>query len=88
VRASTGKQVWQADLGENFYASPVCVNDCIYLVTREGEVIVLQAGPKYKVLARHTLPEKTDATPAIANGHMYIRTLNHLICIGGTKAES
>jgi len=49
-------------------------------------VIVLKAGAEYKVLAKSTLPEKSDATPAIANGRMYIRTLNHLICIGGTKA--
>ncbi|MFC1766797.1 PQQ-binding-like beta-propeller repeat protein [Planctomycetota bacterium] len=88
VITSTGKQVWQEDLGKNFYASPVCVNGRIYLVTRDGEVIVLQAGPEYKVLGKSTLPEKTDATPAIANGCMYIRTLNHLICIGGAKVES
>jgi hypothetical protein len=34
------------------------------------------------------LGEKSDATPAIANGRMYIRTLNHLICIGDAKAEN
>ena len=49
---------------------------------------MLKAGPEYKVLAKSTLPEKTDATPAIANGRMYIRTLNHLICIGDAKAEN
>ena len=89
VVAATGKQVWQEDLGGSFYASPVSVNGRIYVVTRGGEVIVLKAGPGYKVLAKSTLPEKSDATPAIANGRMYIRTLNHLICIGnaGTNAE-
>jgi outer membrane protein assembly factor BamB len=83
VVAATGKQVWQEDLRERFYASPVCVNGRIYLVTRNGEVIVLEAGPQYRVLAENSLPEETDSTPAIANGCMYIRTLNHLICIGG-----
>ena len=86
VTPATGKQVWQEDLGAKFYASPICVNGRIYLVTRSGEVIVLKAGPEYKVLAKSALPEKTDATPAIANGRMYLRTLNHLICIGGAKA--
>jgi outer membrane protein assembly factor BamB len=88
VTAATGKQVWQERLGGNFYASPVSVNGRIYLVTRNGEVIVLKAGPEYKVLGKSTLPEKTDATPAIAMGRMYIRTLNHLICLGGTKTEN
>ena len=88
VTAVTGKQVWQERLGGNFYASPVSVNGRIYLITRSGEVVVLQAGPEYKVLGKSTLPEVTDATPAIANGRMYIRTLNHLICVGDAKAES
>lgn len=82
VQASTGEQVWQADLDARFYASPVCVNGRIYLVTRNGEMIVLKAGNQYQLLARNALPEKSDATPAIANGCMYIRTLNHLMCVG------
>ena len=49
---------------------------------------MLRAGSEYRVLARSTLPEKSDATPAIANGRMYIRTLNHLVCIGDAKAGS
>lgn len=85
VVARTGKQVWQEDLKARFYASPVCVNGRIYLVTREGEVIVLEEGPEYKVLSKSALPEVSDATPAIANGRMYLRTLNHLICIGGAR---
>ena len=31
------------------------------------------------------LPEGTHATPAVANGCMYIRTINHLICVGAKK---
>ncbi len=85
VVAATGEQVWQKRLDGEFYASPVCVNGRIYNTTRDGKVIVLEAGPVYKVLAKNTLPERTDATPAIANGRMYIRTLNHLICIGATE---
>jgi outer membrane protein assembly factor BamB len=86
VVAATGEQVWQEDLDGKFYASPICVNGRIYLVTRSGEMIVLKAGPEYKVVAKSTLPEKSDATPAIANGRMYVRTLNHLICLGDAKA--
>ena len=86
VLADTGKLVWRENLDGKFYASPVCVNGRIYLVSRSGEVIVLRAGSEYRVLARSTLPEKSDATPAIANGRMYIRTLNHLVCIGDAKA--
>ncbi len=88
VVAATGELVWQEDLDAKFYASPVCVNGRIYVVTRSGEVVVLKAGPKYEFLAKNTLPETSDSTPAIANGRMYIRTLNHLICIGDAKAKN
>ena len=82
VESATGKLIWREDLKAQFYASPVSVNGKIYLVTRKGEMIVLQAGAEYKQLARNILGEESDATPAIANEHMYIRTLNCLICIG------
>ena len=82
LESATGKQIWQENLKARFYASPVFVNGKIYLVTRKGEMIVLQVGSEYKQLARNILCEESDATPAIANGRMYIRTLNHLICVG------
>jgi len=82
VVSATGKQVWQEDLDAKFYASPVSVNGLIYLVARSGQVIVIPAGPEFKILSRNALPETSDSTPAIANGRMYIRTLNHLICLG------
>jgi outer membrane protein assembly factor BamB len=88
VVAATGETVWQEDLDARFYASPVCVNGRIYLVTRSGEVIVLKAGTEYKLLGKSTLPETSDSTPAIANGRMYIRTLNHLICIGDATGKN
>ena len=85
VIAATGEEVWQERLGVAFYASPVCVNGRIYVIARDGEMTVLNAGPEYQVLAKQTLPEKTDATPAIANGRMYIRTLNYLMCVGDSR---
>lgn len=87
VVAATGEQVWQQELRARFYASPVSVNGRIYLISRSGELMVLEAGPEFKLLAQHTLPETSDATPAIANGRMYIRTLNQLICVGSKKSQ-
>ncbi len=45
--------------------------------------MVLRAGPKYELLAVNALGEKSHATPAVADGRMYLRTFSHLICIGG-----
>ena len=37
-------------------------------------------------LTRSELGEASDATPAVANGRMYLRTLSHLICLKGATA--
>jgi outer membrane protein assembly factor BamB len=44
---------------------------------------VLAASSEYKLLARNPLKEGSQATPAIAGGKMYLRTLSHLISLGG-----
>jgi len=83
VRAATGEEVWREKVGANFYGSPVCVGDRLYCISTKGEVVVLAAGDKYRLLARNPLGEKSHATPAVAGGRMYLRTWSHLVCIGG-----
>jgi len=85
IEPKTGKHVWQEKLSGVFYPSPVCIDGRLYIINNKGEMTVIQAGPKYKVLATSTLPEVTQATPAVANGCMYIRTLTQLICVKGAK---
>jgi hypothetical protein len=46
----------------------------IYLISEEGEVTVLAAGPTPRVLRRNSLGERCLATPAIAGGKLYVRT--------------
>jgi outer membrane protein assembly factor BamB len=67
----------------DFYASPVCVNDRLYCISKKGVVFVLAASEAFEMLARNSLGEMTYATPAIADGRMYLRTYAHLISIGG-----
>ncbi len=82
IAAATGKRVWREKLSGVFYPSPVCIDKRIYFINNKGEMTVIQAGTTFKKLATATLPERTQATPAIANGRMYIRTRSHLICVG------
>jgi len=82
IRAATGDQVWQQRVGSNFYGSPVLIGDRLYCISRQGEVFVLAAGEKPELLARNPLGEPSHATPAVANGVLYLRTLSHIISIG------
>jgi hypothetical protein len=44
---------------------------------------VLKAGPKFELVSRNELGEECSASPAVARGQLFIRTLGHLWCIGG-----
>ena len=80
--APSGKVHWRQRVGGKFFGSPVRVADRLYCMSREGQMIVLAAADQYKLLAKINLEERTNSTPAIADGVMYIRTVSHLMTIG------
>ncbi len=80
--AATGDVKWQERLGGSFFGSPVCVNGIIYVIDKEGAVVVFRAADKFELLHRHDLGELSYATPAVAQGRMYLRTQSHLVSIG------
>lgn len=83
LQIENGEALWCERPGGKFYGSPVWVNGLLYCIDRGGQVIVLRASRKYELLAVNSLGEKSQATPAIAGGVMYLRTYSHLISIGG-----
>ncbi len=80
-----GKPVWQEKTRKRFYGSPIAIGDHLYCINSKGEVMVFQAGDQYKLLASTPLGEKSQATPAVANGKLYLRTFTSLICVSGLK---
>ena len=86
AKVQTGETVWQERVGGSFFGSPVCAGDKLYCISKRGEVVVLAASDKYELLARNDLGEKSDATPAVAGGRMYLRTWGNLLCVGGEPA--
>jgi len=85
-KVADGTKLWEQDLRENFYASPSLVGDKLYLLTGKGVMFIVQAGLEYKELTRCELGEDCHASPAFADGRIYIRGLENLYCIG-KKAE-
>ena len=82
---SDGKTIWTKkrirNLG-NYYASPIAGDGKIYVTGENGFIIVLKAGETVEVLAKNDMGDSCVATPAISNGHLYIRTLNGIYCVG------
>jgi hypothetical protein len=84
LEAKSGKVAYRERLGASgsFFASPVAGDGKIYLCSRDGVAVVLAAGDEPTVLARNRLGEVINATPAIVDGKLYIRTDAALYAFG------
>ena len=80
----TGKRIYQERVNglSSNWASPVAdASGRIYLANG-GTSLVIEAGPEYKVLATNKLNDSNHASPAIANGRLYIVGDKKLYAIG------
>lgn len=82
LKSDTGELVYQERVGGNFSASPVSANGLIYLLSDEGTTTVIAAGAGFKVLATNPLGEKVQASMALSQNHIFIRTAGNLYSIG------
>jgi outer membrane protein assembly factor BamB len=84
VEARDGNLVWQERLKvkAQFSASPVAGDGKVYLVNEEGTTVVVQVGDQPRVLATNKLDETLLATPALSGGALFLRSDQHLYCIG------
>lgn len=72
----TGELIYQERVGAACAASPLAADGRIYLVSDRGETVILSAGPTFDIIARNPLEESVQATPAISQGSLFIRTEN------------
>jgi len=85
--ADTGRLKWQGKLSENrapWRASVTAADDKLYCISEAGEAVVLAANDnEFKLLSRIEMEDKpVQASIAIADGQLFIRTANQLFCIG------
>ena len=67
----------------NVFASPVAAQGRVYIPGRDGTTIVIKHGPSYEVIAKNTLDDGFDASPALAGDTIYLRGYKYLYAIGG-----
>ncbi len=79
--AATGEVLWKEPMGLH-HASPVTANGLVYFLNDEGVMHVVRAGPKFDLVAKNELGEKTYASPALSGGQMFLRSFKYLYCIG------
>ena len=81
--AQTGKPVYRERLpgAHGFTASPWAYAGKVFCLDGDGQTFVVRAGPKFKVLGKNSVGEMCWATPAVANGALFLRCRDHLYCI-------
>lgn len=88
LKADTGEVVWQERIGGTHAASPVYADGKIYFLSMEGESAIIEAKPEFKLLARNSIEEYCQASPAVSQGQLFIRTEKALYCIGNGQAPA
>jgi hypothetical protein len=83
ANARTGEIHWQERLGGGHLASPLHAEGHIYYFGQEGKSTVVKAAAQFEKLAENQLEGTVIATPALADGTIFLRTDTHLYRIGG-----
>lgn len=87
--ATSGERLYQQRVGNggSYSASVVGGDGKIYLSSEDGEINVVKAGPKYELLAQNNVGEVVMATPAISDGMLLIRTMQHVMAVAAPAAK-
>ncbi len=84
VIAATGEEPERAlrlEDADDVYASPVAAAGRIYVTDRSGLTLVVQSGPRSKILARNRLDDSFSASAALAGGDLFLRGEGALYCL-------
>jgi outer membrane protein assembly factor BamB len=82
LKAGTGEIVWQERIGGTHAASPIYADGKIYFLSMEGESVIIEAKPEFRLVARNSIGEYCQASYAVSQGQLFIRSDKNLYCIG------
>jgi outer membrane protein assembly factor BamB len=85
IDARTGEVKYEGGripIPATFTASPVAFEGKILMTSEDGDTFIVKAGPKHEILGTNSVGEPVYASPAIADGRIFIRGEKNLYCIG------
>lgn len=83
VNPKDGELRWSERVGKDISAALVAADGKIYAISEAGKAYVIRVSEDGgEVLKTNDLDDKVMATPALANGRIYIRAETRLYCIG------
>ena len=83
IDAKSGEVIYSEKLkiGRTVYPSIVLAGDLLFVSSDNGKTAVLKSGRKFKQVSFNSL-EKFRCSPWFQDGHVYIRGMKHMYCIG------
>ena len=94
IELSTGKRIWEERLPgkgpkTEIWSSTVLSGDNIYVLNQSGDCVVFKASPKFEVVSVNSIGnEITNGSLAVSDGELFIRTYEHLWCIGAERKSA
>lgn len=84
----TGEKIAEARIRSGAHtASPVAAAGRIYLVAESGEVTVVEASPAMTKIGGGQVDDVVHATPAIADGVLFVRGAEYLTAVGPASKD-
>lgn len=90
----TGKELWTKTLGTLQKGSPTLADGKLYVGTENGKFYILRPSATgvevldEDVLGKAGTPEPIIASPAVANGRVYVTSMDHVYAIGPKQATA
>lgn len=80
----TGEELWRERLpGGDNWGSLIHVDGRLYVTNQTGSTNVFAPNPtRFELLATNELGERSNSTPAFSDGQIFLRTFQHLWCVG------
>lgn len=82
--AKSGEEIYgksRFPSGASFTASPWAYNGNLFCLSEDGDTYVVPAEGDFQVIQVNSLDELSLATPAVAQGKLFLRTASKLYCI-------
>jgi outer membrane protein assembly factor BamB len=79
--AKTGKPHWTHDMLAASWASPLIVEDKVYIADEDGDISIFQLAAEKEMLGEVNMESATYTTPIVANNVLYIANRNRLFAI-------
>ena len=84
----SGRLLFKERVGNrSFSASPIAIQGKLIFLMEDGVALVVQPEKKLKIIRKNRLTDETAfrASPAIADGRLFLRSQSHLYSIAKSK---